>query len=211
MTRHLKPTTALILLALIPAFAPAGGEKDKAKVLVDNANYYPLEVGNTWEYKLTANGNVVTMVSKIAKIEEIEGKSLSLLEAAVNGNVAATEHLQRTKAGIERFRTNGIAATPPFLLLKYPVKPGETWGGEFVAANDKGKYTSQATAETVEVPAGKYKTIRVAVKLEVKGQIINTTYWFARDVGFVKQTVDAPNLNVVIELQKFEPKKAAGQ
>jgi len=207
MIRHLRPAV-FILLLLIPAIAQAGADAQEVKV-ANTPEYYPLQVGNTWEYNLTANGNVAKMTSKIAKIETIDGQALSLLEAAVNGNTVATEHLRRTDKGIERYRTNGIASTPPFLLLKYPAKPGETWGGEFTAAADKGKYSSQSAEDMVEVPAGKFKTIRVAVKLEVKNQIINTTYWFAPDIGFVKQTVDAPNLNIVIELQKFEPKAPA--
>jgi hypothetical protein len=58
----------------------------------------------------------------------------------------------------------------------------------------------------VEVPAGKFKAIRVDIKYE-GAQNIETTYWFCLDVGFVKQTVNLNNLNIVMELEKYELKK----
>ncbi len=79
---------------------------------------------------------------------------------------------------------------------------------------DKTKHTYEGVIgpkeETVEVPAGKFKTIRVDIKLEENGQQVDITYWFAQDVGFVKQTVDAAGAFFTfftLELEKLEQKK----
>lgn len=64
-----------------------------------------------------------------------------------------------------------------------------------------------AKEETVEVPGGKYQTIRVQIKLEENGQQIETTYWFAKDVGFVKQTLNVAGISIMLELEKFDRKK----
>jgi len=47
------------------------------------------------------------------------------------------------------------------------------------------------------------------MRLESKGQNVTATYWFVKDVGIVKQTVDAPGLSILMELEKFEPAKNA--
>ena len=65
----------------------------------------------------------------------------------------------------------------------------------------------EATEEAIEVAAGKFKTMRVSVRLESGGKTFNTSYWFVKNVGFVRQTVDAGNLSIVMELEKFEPAK----
>ena len=50
--------------------------------------------------------------------------------------------------------------------------------------------------------------MRVSIRLEGKGgQNVTTTYWFVKDIGFVKQTVDAAGLSILMELEKFEPAK----
>ena len=205
MTRYLWPAPLGVLLLLAAGYCGAGGGDKKSALTMPD--YYPLQVGNQWKYRLDVNGKEVTMTTKIAKIETIDQQKLARLEAAVDGNTSATEHLQQTDKGIFRFRTNGIESSPPLLLLKYPAKNGDKWSGAFTASDSKATYSCEAMEEEVVVPAGKYKTIRVAIKLEEKGQVVNTTYWFAKDVGFVKQTVDAPGLNILIELQQFDPKK----
>ena len=125
--------------------------------------YYPLKIGNRWEYDLTANGSQSKMILRIAKTETIDGIPLMVLEAEVNGQVAATEHLRETAEGILRYRMNQFVPDPPFLLLKFPVKSGMKWDGAFKAGQAKATYASETAEETVEVPAGKFKTIRVAI------------------------------------------------
>jgi len=199
------------LLLLQTDSSNAGGDKKEDKKeekgkAAKTPNYYPLQAGNQWTYQLTVNGNAQTMVSKIAKIETIDKLMLARLEAEVGGNVGQTEHLQQTDKGIFRHRSNGLEVTPPLMLMKYPFKDGEKWGGEFMALGQKAKYTCEAGEETVEVPAGKFKTARIVVTVEQNGLNIGTTYWFAENVGFVKQTVDLNGINILAELQRFELK-----
>jgi hypothetical protein len=190
---------ALFLLAT--AFAD-GQDKDGK-----TPNYFPLQVGNQWNFKVTVGENSNTAVSRIAKIETIDKQPMALLEASVNGNVVAKEHLMQTDQGIFRYRNNNTEISPPICLLKYPVKDKAKWSDDIKVGNDKGKYFCETKEEAVETPAGKFKAVRVSIRLESKGQNINTVYWFAKDVGIVKQTVDAKDLSILMELEKFEPAK----
>jgi hypothetical protein len=195
---RLAPISVVLLLASGSTFAQKGAK---------TANYYPLQAGNTWDYKITVDGKTVDAVSHIAKIEMIDGVSLARLEATIKGNIAATEHLRQTSEGVFRHRNNGQEISPPICLLKYPVKDGAKWDGDITIGAEKGKYTCESKEEKIEVAGTKYKAMRVAIHLESQGKTITTTYWFVQDVGFVRQTVEAGELNIVMELQKFEKGK----
>jgi hypothetical protein len=113
----------------------------------------------------------------------------------------------QTDQGIFRCRNNDKEISPPICLLKYPVKDKAEWGGDIKLGNEKGKYFCETRKESVEVPAGKYEAVRVSIRLESKLQNLTTTYWFVKNVGIVKQTVDAAGLANLMELEKFEPVK----
>ena len=212
MNRHLRHFFTLgVCLALAASVADAQDvkKKDKGEKPATTAgNYYPLDVGNRWTFRVEAGGNAATAISTITKIEKVDGKALSKLEATLNGKVVATEHLVATPEGIYRNRNNDMAIDPPLLLLKYPAKAGDEWKGVLNVGTEKGNYVCKTAEEMVTVPAGKFKTLRVSITLEVAGQTVKTSYWFAKDTGFVKQTVDAGGLNVLMELEKFERAKA---
>jgi hypothetical protein len=209
MKRHLRliPRAGVlfVLAVLVGALhakpLPPDGKGDKAP------NYYPLQVGNQWHFRVEVGANSATAVSTIAKTETIDGIMLSRLEATINGKIIATEHLRQTDKGVFRYRNNGQEITPPICLIKYPAKSGAKWDGDITVGTEKGKYSCEAKEENIEVAAGKFKAMRVAIKLDSQGKTVHTTYWFVPEVGFVKQTVDAGDLNIVMELEKYERSK----
>lgn len=200
----------LCVIAFLTTFVFAGEPKtDKTKKVIpkeQNPNYYPVEVGNTWTYKVTANGNEATITTTIAKHEIIDGVKLSRLECE---GIAVTEHLIQTDKGVFRHRLNGGEIDPPFNLLPYPAKVGSKWKGNFIAMNEKGDFKGEILAEeTIDVPAGKFKTVRIRIVLNQNDKNISTEYWFAKDVGFVKQRmVIGEDLTIVLELEKYAIQK----
>jgi hypothetical protein len=194
---------AFLMAASLAAAKPAKKDEQGDKS-ADPGNYYPLQAGNEWKYRVEVGGNSAQAVSRIAKVETIDGTSLARLEAKVNDNIVATEHLRATDKGVFRYRNNGQEINPPICLLKYPAKSGDKWEGDITVGKEKGKYFCETKEEQVDVPAGKFKTMKVTVTLESKGQKVTTAYWFAKDVGFVKQTVEAGDLNINMELEKFD-------
>lgn len=174
----------------------------------DKFNYYPVELGNTWHYRVNANGQFSNFSARIAKHETINGEALARLDAL---NVPFTEHLTQTEKGVYRHRFNGSQVSPPLPLLPYPPNVGAKWQGEFTTETEKGKnryFGEIQKEETVEVPAGKFKTLRVSIKVEQKALVIQTTYWFAKDVGFVKQSANIMGTTILMELERFEGKNA---
>jgi hypothetical protein len=199
---------SLIVLGVCFIFAATlvgAPESKKEKPKGKTPNYYPLEEGNEWKFRITVNDNVDTITTRIAKVENINGEKLSRLEPS-KGEI--TEHLSQTEKGVFRNRLNGVEVSPALMLLPYPVKVGAKWAGEITVQKKKLEYTGVIEAEEmVDVPAGKFKTLRVVLKLEENGTEVITTYWFAKDVGFVKQRVEVGGNDILLELEKHQGKK----
>jgi hypothetical protein len=197
----------VVLLAALSGLAQESAPKAKTKD--KTPDYYPTKVGTKWEYQVDAgNGQKVTVVNQIAKIEKVDGKPLAVLETLVNGQVQATEHIGVEAGGIFRYRFKGIEVSPPVCLLKYPVKEGASWetetkigGQEFTVSGRVGG------TEEVKVPSGKYQAVSAKIETTVKGNKITNTYWFAPDVGIIKQSVGIPGQSINMELSKFEEGK----
>jgi hypothetical protein len=210
MRRHLTGTAYVgVLLLLTAVFAGAQDQpKKKAETNEKAPNYYPIEVGNTWYYRVDANGKKVNVSSSITEVEQLDGVKSHKLQSLQNEQMH--EHLKRTDKGLFRHRANGNEVTPAFMLLPASPKVGAKWAGEFSVAGEKGinKFSAEIQKEeTIEVPAGKFKTLRVLIKLDANGNKVDSVYWFAKDVGFVKQRVDLKDTVILLELEKFERKK----
>ena len=171
-------------------------------------SYYPISEGNKWHYLIKAEGQPERkLTNQIAKIEMIDGESLARLETVINGNVAASEHLQITEKGLFRKRFNGTEINPPICLLKFPIKDGEKWESNTKIGAIELKVKCNLEFEEAVVPAGKFKCAKVHVETEQKGANIITTYWFAPELGMVKQYVDINSKAFSVQLEKFESSK----
>jgi hypothetical protein len=192
----------VLVFGIASAAAQAPPEKGKT------ADYYPLKPGTKWFYELNTNGQKIKLNNQVAKIENIDGKSLALVETVINGTVSATEHMQTTDKGVFRHRINGIELTPPVCILKYPFKKDETWEVETTVGAEKLTIKAKAVdSEEVTVPAGKYKALKADVDTTVMGMQVSATYWFAPEVGVVKQTMVIQGKDITLELDKFEAGK----
>jgi hypothetical protein len=199
-----------VLFLLAGANETRPGQKDDA-----TPTYFPLQAGNLWRFRIEEGGRVAVATTTIARIETIDGVQLARLEASSDGKVRAVEHLRQTEQGVFRYREDEKAISPPVCLLQYPVKAGAKWNGEITVNTPQGKKTGKYFCETkdeaVTVPAGKFQAIRVVFRHESVHdglkRVITTTYWFVNDVGIVRQTVEAGDLKINMELEKFDRAK----
>jgi hypothetical protein len=192
----------VLVIGIAGAAEQAAPEQEKAP------DYYPLKPGTKWFYEVDADGQKIKLNNQIAKVETIEGKSLAVVETVINGSVAGTEHITVTDKGIFRHRTNGVECSPPVCLLKYPFKKDETWETDTTIGNETVKGKAKAVgSEEVTVPAGKYKTVKAEIETTFMGMQSTATFWYAPDVGVVKQTMVSMGKKISAELEKFEPAK----
>lgn len=186
-----------------------GNAQEKSQ---NEKSYYPLNAGNKWTYQIESDNipkGSAKLVNQIAKIEKIDNVSLARLETTAKERIAATEHLSVNEKGIFRHRYNGVEITPPICLLKFPIKKNDSWKTESVTGKEKVKMACKSDEEEIEVPAGKFKTVKVVLDAEVvdAGIIVSTTYWFASRTGIVKQHVNINGMQFSILLEKFEEGK----
>jgi len=190
---------AVLLVLAVGGFVPAAEEA------VVTTPYFPLAVGSKWSYKCGENHFQL----KVVKFEKVGATNCARLELFVNDKSQAAEHLAVTKDGVLRFSFDGKKAEPPIPFLELPVKAGKTWKVESKVDGQplKGSFTS-GVEQSVKVPAGTYTTATVTgTDLEANGVKLSLKYYFAENVGMVKQVIDIGGQKIVIELEKYEPAK----
>lgn len=199
----------LLIFGLALSCQPLATAQEKKQ---ESKSFYPLKAGNKWTYQIDSDAvakGSAKLVNEIAKMEKIDGVSLARLETTAKERVAATEHLSVNEKGIFRHRYNGGEITPPICLLKFPIKKDSTWKTESMAGKEKLSVSCKSDEEEIEVPAGKFKTMKVVMDAEVAGAgiLVSTTYWFAQGVGIVKQHVNINSMQFTLLLEKFEEGK----
>ena len=170
------------------------------------ADYYPVRAGSRWTYELdTGNDRKFRMTNQIAKIETIDGKPLARFETVINGMVAGTQHLLSTPEGVFRYRMGDAEISPPLCFLKYPFKEGETWIAEPMIGDEHMKISFKTgRREQVMSLGGKYQAVSVVMEIDVNGNRVKTTSWYAPEVGLVREIRKIGDTIITMSLVKFD-------
>jgi hypothetical protein len=203
---------AVVSLALFLGGSLAGQGKDSPKGKGKGkdkkarpalTSYYPLKVGNTWEYRVGQQKLTV----RVARQETVGKVDVAVLESTFAGKTL-TERVALEKDGVYRFSGEGVDYQPPLCFLKLPPKKDETWAVKSYGdgLNITGTFT--AGEETVTVPAGMYEAVTSSSQdFRVDQVTSSVTYWFVPGIGMVKQRLKVGGRDVVIELEKYTPAK----
>ena len=168
------------------------------------SEYFPLAVGSKWVYE-TNEGPVTT---EITKHEEIGRAMCARLEATTADNKKTSEYLRITADGIYRHQASDQNITPPLRFLKLPFKVGDSWTVESKVLGKTLKGTFKVSTSAEESVLGKtYKNVVVCTSddFTVDGQKLTHTYYFAKDVGIIKQVVNFAGQEIKLELKKYTP------
>ena len=201
----------LLMAMVLGAGVPFGHSQEKN---IENP-LYPLRVGNKWTYRANDDQKVVVHVVKAEDLEmdkkdkdgtpinKVKVKGVTL-EISSGGRKLA-EQVAVLADGVYRFSSAGKKIDPPLCFLKLPAKKGEIWQFRCMAKDSVMKGSFIEDEAEVTVPAGKFASITSATQdYQVGDQKMTLKYWFARDVGIVKQEVHVGNFNSVLELEKAE-------
>ncbi len=170
--------------------------------------YYPLKVGTTWHYR--AGDRKFTI--RVVRHEKVGETLCALLETQRDGKVVGSEHLAVAADGVYRYDLIEAGRTPaqqtlkpPMLILKLPPKNGDSWKVDSRGDGKTFRGSFQVAEQEITVPAGTYKTFRIASQdLEVNSLKPILTTFFAEGVGIVKQIIQMGDTKIEIELEKFE-------
>ena len=194
----IRPFHLLILFAL-PALLSA------SPVLNDGPkkHFHPTSKGTKWVYK----SGGVRIANTIDEVEVKGGETIvNIVFEESNNKTSPVETLLLNEKGMFRIHALGDKVDPPICLLKLPAKVGTKWSGkldDFVIVDN----STIVGIEVVEVPAGKFKAIRVELDLQFKDiTSIDThlpTHWYVEGIGLVKSHIGKSTS----ELVEFIPAK----
>ena len=201
------------------------------------SNYYPLEIGHRWTYRAIdpnapqpnadAKKKVVIEIEREAPYTEetlkdgtkIQKKFTGYLLKMTSGDKVTQDHVIVLPEGVHRIHASGTPMNPPLLFFKLDaLKPGVSWNCNSVSGNTilKGTFTASiddvtlhdVTIQKETMPKQTFKTYRISFTNNKKGEdAVEIDYWFAHDIGMIKQRVKARNHESVLELEKFEKGK----
>jgi len=190
--------------------------------------FYPLNIGDRWTYRVldlkaapTSADSKKKVVVEVERQEpytrkvEKDGKSatetkIGFILKSTSGGKTTRDHVVVLEDGVYRIHAAGTPITPPLLFFKLKdVKIGEMWDGKSVSGNTTIKGTFTLRQEGVTVPFRKVgDALFVSFTNNKAGEDrVEIDYWFVKDIGMVKQRVREKDREIVLELEKYEPKK----
>jgi hypothetical protein len=168
-------------------FLPVAGSAPKPKDDEKAALYLPTTVGEKRVLETTRNGATSEVTEWVTAVGTKGG--MTVVSFAREEGGPTMYQYGASADGVFRVSSGKLVYDPPHRLLKLPAKEGETWEVEAraTAANPsrKVKYTT-GKEEEVEVPAGKFKAVRVEIEDTINGAVLRATYWYASGAGMVK-------------------------
>jgi hypothetical protein len=193
--------------------ASAGKPKSKPKPQT-TADYFPLRVGDTWTYRNTESGGYTW---KVLSEEPHEGGTVrytvEFLSSVKINNVFSKENgwvLFHAESYPEH---EGLQAIydPPKQYLPNPLVAGQKWEwtGKDPTQVEHHERNRVSGPETVTVPAGKFRAMKVESEISGASVPLIRTSWYANGVGLIKTTTVSGQIKYGSELTDYSFKSAA--
>jgi hypothetical protein len=202
------PLTATVLaLWLLTLSAP--GQKSKAP----GADYFPLRVGDSWNYRSTT-GDTEHSLKVLSEEKEADGTTRYIVEKRAGVQVQTT--FSKPSGWVlmhwERYPEHeGLEAKydPAKQVLQNPLVAGSkwTWNGKDPTQTDVQEKNEVVGFENVTVLAGKFRAMKVVSQI-TGAAFLTRTSWYADGVGLVKSETDGGQIKYGWELVDYSFKKA---
>jgi hypothetical protein len=203
----------LAALALLLVVADTAGAKPKPA-----PNYFPLRVNDWWRYRATqaSGGSSELLLTVVSEQRERDGSTRGCVEVSSPSPLIRDCYSKTSSAVLLREQEylgggGKISLEPPRPLLKLPIRPGATWSWSGTArANVRVEESSQVVgSEKIEVPAGRFQTLKVVTRIEQGGVSVTKTSWYAPGVGLVQQATQSSGVDseTVLVDYSFKPKR----
>lgn len=190
-------------------------------------DYFPIKAGACWHYIVPLEGRPVRETARIVHTSSApEGEEVTL-EWKRDGRPGQREVYRVTPTEVLRLRTGMDARcqiSPPLPLLRLPLRAGQRWHwhGTFNAPEGAipGKTILTVSGpEAVALAGGTVQAMRVRADTELivsqaawgGGRTrqarphVTEDYWFAPDVGLVKQQLFTDAQSLELRLTRYQP------
>jgi hypothetical protein len=188
---------------LLGLAAAAPAPKDKAPVA-----YFPTRTGDTWVYELRTPTATAEMTEAITRVDEKDGELVVSISRTYQSETVPVSRVAVSDKGVRRLSAGGRDLREPYWIVKLPVKAGDSWSvDQSPPPGVRTTYTVHGEEE-VEVPAGKFKAIRVdSVTGGSDGKGFKGSFWYAPALGLVRSVTPVADGDRVQSLKTFSPAK----
>lgn len=212
----MRTSLALAFVSAV-ALAPSFG----AAAPVPDDTYYPLAKGSKWTYS-TDYADDTILVHEVVGTEKVGDVECFIVEHKTVGPTLGTRVMRKEWVAADadgiliRKVSRGkseLDVVKPFFKIKHILRKDDEWKGDAKAEENAPHYEYRVEGEEdVEVPAGKYRAVKVHVKIESGSRhSAEGSEWYAKNVGIVKSEITiraaGDDFTMVSELKKFEPGK----
>lgn len=164
--------------------------------------YYPTRVGDKWTYVVSsASGKIkdFELTEEVVSVKDKEGITSVVVGRWYDGKLHPNRERQISDKGVwQTHNAAGEKYETPWIHLKLPHKPGQSWHVELIDQT----MTAQGP-EKIKVPAGTYEAIRVESRLKGNKSDPVQTDWYAREIGVIKATAG----DTTMVMKSFTPGK----
>ncbi|MEN6575011.1 MAG: zinc ribbon domain-containing protein [Phycisphaerales bacterium] len=165
------------------------------------ADYMPMKEGNQWNYTMS---NGIQMTTKVSGFEDVDGIRCAVLDTTAAGQTSR-EYVAVDSQGVKSYmsQTQGqqFRYDPPVLRVKLPYRQGDTWQATI---NQMGMAMTSnfqsAGKEQIQTPAGSFDCIKVQSSMDMGGQSMAATIWYADGIGPVHQVMQMAGQEITITL-----------
>ena len=202
-----------------PAIAGAPVKKSNsssaASKKVVPPDYYPLADTYWWKFKGNSGGNSIDFTLKVVGIEkQPDGRIIYQLDTC--GQQVVHDWYVKEKGAVLRLKEYygdnaklRVSYEPPYCILHNPLLVGDKWSWQGkglmdVSINDQSRVEAE---EDVEVPAGKFRAMRVVSDVQQGPAHVVKTYWYAPGVGLIKTKTENNGIVIGTELVDYSFKK----
>jgi hypothetical protein len=204
---------AILFLALAAAVVAAGAGAAKPKPEQAPPDFFPLRVGDSWTYRNTSDNSEYgfkvlaeeppTGGAPRYQVEMRAGVIVHKSFSKEDGWVVLWEDRYVEHEGLQ------MKYEPPKKYLQNPLKPGFkwTWQGKDSTQTDFTEKNDVVGFETVTVPAGKFRAMKLVSEVSGGNAVMTKTYWYADGVGLVKTTTVGGAITYGSELVDYSFKK----
>jgi hypothetical protein len=179
-----------------------------------SADYFPLRVGDSWTYRnIEEGGHTLKVLSE----EPHEGGTVRFVVELLSGVKVNNTYSKANGWVLFHGETypehEGLQATydPPKQLLPNPLVAGQKWEwtGKDPTQVEHHESSRVVGVETVTVPAGKFRAMKVVTEITGASVPLIRTSWYADGVGLVKTMSVGGQIKYGSELTDYSFKKEA--
>lgn len=180
---------------------------------VSAPDYFPLRVGDSWKYRSTVS-DAESTVKVVSAEKQANGTVRYLLEKLSETKI--NNWYSKTKGWVLMHREAypeheglEIKYEPARRYLKNPLIAGATWNWSGKGINQDDMYESNRVVglEMVQVPAGKFRAMKIVSQVSEGAAVLTKTYWYADGVGMVKYTTESGLIKYGFELVDYSFKR----